>query len=182
MCFKIGDQVAVLDDVLKGVVVSINNQVVDLRGIDGMIYQFNKSELVVIEQDQYKISKYLDINNTLLEDKIKSQKTKKNIFKKDKKEVILEIDLHINKLVKSSKGMNNFEILSFQLDTAKRKIEFSIDKRISKIIFIHGVGTGVLKTELHSLFFRYPVKFYDASYKKYGLGATEVHIYQNIKS
>ena len=78
--------------------------------------------------------------------------------------------------------MDNFEMLSLQLETAKRKIEYAISKRISKIIFIHGVGEGVLKSELHYLFGRYPVRFYDASYKKYGLGATEVYIYQNSKS
>ena len=55
------------------------------------------------------------------------------------------------------------------------------DKKIP-IIFIHGVGEGVLKNELHYLFGRYPVRFYDASYKKYGLGATEVYVYQNQKS
>jgi len=32
------------------------------------------------------------------------------------------------------------------------------------------------------LFGRYNnVKYYDANYQKYGLGATEVYIYQNIK-
>jgi hypothetical protein len=47
-------------------------------------------------------------------------------------------------------------------------------------VFIHGVGEGVLKLELEYLFGRYNnVKFYDADYKKYGLGATEVYIYQN---
>ena len=58
-------------------------------------------------------------------------------------------------------------------------IEFAIKKRIPKIVFIHGVGEGVLKSELHFLFNNYPVKYYDASYQKYGLGATEVYIYQN---
>ena len=75
--------------------------------------------------------------------------------------------------------MSNFEILTLQLETAKKNIEFAISKRISKIVFIHGVGEGVLKNELHYLLGRYPTKFYDASYKKYGLGATEVYIYQN---
>ena len=73
-------------------------------------------------------------------------------------------------------------MLTLQLNTAKSKIEFAISKRISKIIFIHGVGEGVLKSELHYLFGSYPVRFYDASYKKYGLGATEVYVYQNPKS
>jgi len=70
-------------------------------------------------------------------------------------------------------------MLNLQLDTAKRKVEFAIQKRISKIVFIHGVGEGVLKSELLRLLNKYPVKYYDASYKKYGLGATEVYVFQN---
>jgi dsDNA-specific endonuclease/ATPase MutS2 len=87
--------------------------------------------------------------------------------------------LHINKLVKSTRNLDNYDILNLQLDTAKSKIEFAISKRILKIVFIHGVGEGVLKSELQSLLNKYPVKHYDASYKKYGLGATEVYVFQN---
>ena len=182
MYFEIGKQVAVLDDTLKGVIVSIENQIIDIQDSDGMIYQYNQNELVIIDEDQYQLSKYSDINNSLLNDKIQDQIKKPSSFKKDKNEVILEVDLHINQLTKSTKGMDNFDMLSLQLDTAKRKIEYAISKRISKIVFIHGVGEGVLKSELHYLLGRYPVRFYDASYQKYGLGATEVYIYQNPKS
>jgi len=182
MQFEIGKQVAVLDDTLKGVIVSIENQIIDIQDSDGMIYKYNQNELVIIDEDQYQLSKYTDINNSLLNDKIQDQIKKPSSFKKDKNEVILEVDLHINQLTKSTKGMDNFDMLSLQLDTAKRKIEYAISKRISKIVFIHGVGEGVLKSELHYLFGRYPVRFYDASYKKYGLGATEVYVFQNPKS
>lgn len=182
MQFEIGKQVAVLDDTLKGVIVSIENQIIDVQDSDGMIYKYNQNELVIIDEDQYQLSKYSDINNSLLNDKIQDQIKKPSSFKKDKNEVILEVDLHINQLTKSTKGMDNFDMLSLQLDTAKRKIEYAISKRISKIVFIHGVGEGVLKSELHYLFGRYPVRFYDASYKKYGLGATEVYVFQNPKS
>ena len=182
MYFNIGKKVAVLDDILKGVIVSLNGQVVGIKDDDGMVYEYNQNELVVIEEDQHQLSKYSDINNTLFNDKLQDQKVKGSSFKKENNEVILEVDLHINQLIKSTTGMDNFEILSLQLETAKRKIEYAISKRISKIIFIHGVGEGVLKSELHYLFGRYPVRFYDASYKKYGLGATEVYIYQNPKS
>ncbi len=181
MCFKIGDQVAVLDDTLKGIIVNIQNKIIEIKDNDGMIYHYKKRELVIIKQKQYQLSKYSDINNPLLNEKLTDKKKKESNFKKEKKEVILEIDLHINQLIKSNKGMNNFEMLSLQLETAKRKIEFAITKRISKIVFIHGVGEGVLKKELHYLLGRYPVSFYDAPYKKYGLGATEVYIYQNPK-
>jgi hypothetical protein len=53
-------------------------------------------------------------------------------------------------------------------------------KRIQKIVFIHGVGEGILKAELDFLLGRYDnLKFYDADYQKYGLGATEVYFFQN---
>jgi len=181
MYFNIGKKVAVLDDILKGVIVSLNGQVVGIEDDDGMVYEYNQNELVVIEEDQHQLSKYSDINNPLFNDKLQDQKVKVSSFKKENNEVILEVDLHINQLIKSTKGMDNFEMLSLQLETAKRKIEYAISKRISKIIFIHGVGEGVLKSELHYLFGRYPVRFYDASYKKYGLGATEVYVFQNPK-
>tara|TARA_B100000780_G_scaffold226085_1_gene165257 strand:+ start:768 stop:1316 length:549 start_codon:yes stop_codon:yes gene_type:complete len=182
MYFNIGKKVAVLDDILKGVIVSLNGQVVGIEDDDGMVYEYNQNELVVIEEDQHQLSKYSDINNPLFNDKLQDLKVKGSSFKKENNEVILEVDLHINQLIKSTTGMDNFEMLSLQLETAKRKIEYAISKRISKIIFIHGVGEGVLKSELHYLFGRYPVRFYDASYKKYGLGATEVYVFQNPKS
>ena len=79
--------------------------------------------------------------------------------------------------------MSNHDMLTLQLDTAKRQLDFAIRKRIQKVVFIHGVGEGVLKLELEYLFSRYDnVKFYDADYQKYGLGATEVYIYQNVAS
>ena len=76
--------------------------------------------------------------------------------------------------------MSNYDMLNIQLDTAKRQLDFAISKRIQTVVFIHGVGEGVLKEELRYLFNRYDnVKFYDADYQKYGSGATEVYIYQN---
>ena len=179
MCLQIGNKVAVLDDVIKGKVISIQGKLVTIETHDGMHFNFDESELVKIEKEQHELSKFLNINNPLLDQKAKEKPAKKSAFTKQKNEVVLEVDLHINQLVKSTRKMDNYEMLNLQLDTAKRKIEFAINKRISKIIFIHGVGEGVLKSELLRLLSKYPVKFYDASYRKYGLGATEVYIYQN---
>jgi len=179
MCLEIGNKVAVLDDVLKGMVISINGDEISIETSDGMIFKFSSSELVKVDIEQHELSKFSDINNVLLKEKISQNPAKKSLFTKEKKEVILEVDLHINKLVKSIRNLDNYDILNLQLDTAKSKIEFAISKRILKIVFIHGVGEGILKSELQSLLNKYPVKHYDASYKKYGLGATEVYIFQN---
>ncbi len=91
-----------------------------------------------------------------------------------------EFDLHIEKLVKSKHGLSNYDILTIQTDTAKRHIEFAIANRIPKIVFIHGVGEGVLKSELDFLLGRYDsIDFQEANYQKYGQGATEVYIRQS---
>ncbi|MFY0604654.1 MAG: Smr/MutS family protein [Flavobacteriaceae bacterium] len=183
MHFNINDTVAVLDDTLKGVVIAINKNIVQIKDHDDMIYSFDASELVLIKEDQYDLSKFSDIHNSLLLEKQQDAvHKKKNIFKKNKKDIVMEVDLHIHQLKKSIKGMDNYDILTVQLNTAKSKLEFAIQKGISKVVFIHGVGEGVLKNELTYLFNKYPIKYYDASYQKYGLGATEVYIYQNINS
>ena len=60
---------------------------------------------------------------------------------------------------------------------------FAIRNRIQKVVFIHGVGEGVLKLELESLVRRYDnLKYYDADFQKYGRGASEVYIFQNASS
>ncbi|WP_299669024.1 Smr/MutS family protein [uncultured Polaribacter sp.] len=180
--FEIGHKVAVLDDVLKGEIIGIDANTYTVRTEDGMIFNFDENELVKIEKEQHELTKFSDINNDFLKDKIAQSKPKNSLFKKQHQEVVMEVDLHINKLVKSVRGLDNYDMLNIQLDAAKRKVEFAIQKRISKIVFIHGVGEGVLKSELQSLLNKYPVKYYDASYKKYGLGATEVYVFQNTVS
>jgi plasmid maintenance system antidote protein VapI len=177
MRFKVGDTVAVLDDVVKGVITEIRGEQISVKSADGMIFSYAPSDLVKIGVDQNELSKYSDIDNQLLNEKLRATPKGASKFVTSKKEITLEVDLHINQLVKSTKGMDNFDMLNLQMETARRKLEYAIQKKISKIVFIHGVGEGVLRTELQYLFQKYPVKFYDASYQKYGLGATEVYIF-----
>lgn len=184
MCFEIGQRVAVLDDTLKGVVIAVDADTITLEDEEGMQYHYPSKELVVIHEDQFEISKYTDIaHDSLLQQKISAENTpKKSSFKTDKKEVILEVDLHIHQLVSSTKHLDTYDILNHQLMVAKSKLEFAIRKRIPKLVFIHGVGEGVLKAELLRLLERYALSYQDASYQKYGMGATEVYIPQNYKS
>lgn len=179
MRLEIGNKVAVLDDVIEGYVAEIKDSIVKIKDDSGMLLEFQYSDLVKIGIEQRELSKYININNSFLKDKTRLERKQKSVFKKSKKNVVMEVDLHAKQLVKSTKGMDNYDILSLQINTAKQKIEYCINKKISRIVFIHGVGEGVLKTELQYLLNRYPVKHYDASYQKYGLGATEVYIYQN---
>lgn len=184
MGFKIGDKVAVLDDVISGKVIAVHSNKIVIETSDGFPFEFLPKELVVIKQSQSELSKYSDISNeSLLKDKEDFSPKKKTIkFKTDLKpesQPPMEVDLHIHNLTASVKGMDNYDMLTIQMEHAKHKLEFAIRNRIPKIVFIHGVGAGVLKSELEFLFNNYNVKFYEASYKKYGMGATEVYVYQN---
>lgn len=88
----------------------------------------------------------------------------------------MEIDLHIEKLVSHTRGMTNFDMLNRQLEEAERCLEYGIEKGVYSIVFIHGIGEGVLKMELGSLFSRYNLSYQDADYMRYGMGATEVFL------
>ena len=176
-----GDKVSVLDDAIDGIVVDVKNNEVIIETTDGFNLTFKSSELIKIESSN-------EMNFTFNKSQIISEKevAKPNYInkeKKNKKEIPPpEFDLHIEKLVKSYKGMNNYDILTLQMETAKRHIEFSIRNRIPKIVFIHGVGEGVLKSELDFMLGRYEnITFQDGNYQKYGLGATEVYFKQNVK-
>lgn len=179
---KIGDRVQVLDDTISGIVHEIYKHSVKIKTSDGFVLDFDRDELVL---DTSTINSRSIFSSENPEDIIaakekKSRKKQPKIKTKERNLPSMEVDLHINQLVKSSRGMSNFDMLNKQLNTAKSQLEFAIKKRIQKIVFIHGVGEGVLKEELETLFRRYEnITFYDADYKKYGLGATEVYIYQN---
>ncbi|MFK5957718.1 MAG: DNA mismatch repair protein MutS [Lutibacter sp.] len=186
MNFKIGDNVAVLDDVLKGKVIEVYTNKIVIETTDGFSFDFSPKELVVIRENQKELSKFSDISNENLLEKINHTTPKKNVPKfktahKNDKLPPMEVDLHIGQLTSSSKGMDNYDMLNLQISEAKYKLEFAIKNRIPKVVFIHGKGEGVLKLELEYLFKNYNVKWYEASFKKYGLGATEVYIYQNAK-
>ncbi len=183
MKFKVNDKVEVLDDSLEGIVINVEGDLVYIETSEGFEMQFEASELVKIEENQEKLISKQDISiSEVIKEKQLPKKPKSiRVKPKERNAPPMEVDLHIEKLTNSSRGMSNFDILTLQTDTAKRQIEFAMRKRIQKIVFIHGVGEGVLKAELDYLFSRYDnLKFYDADYQKYGVGATEVYIYQNV--
>ena len=178
--FEKGDKVEVLDEKLKGIVVSVSNNEITLESEDGFIMKYAANELIKIAgPEAIKVTNY-EIAQVKAEKDMANKKRPSLVKPKERNAPKMEVDLHINQLVKSAKGMSNHEILNLQMETAKRQLDFAMRKRIQKVVFIHGVGEGVLKEELKFLFGRYDqLKYYDADYQKYGLGATEVYIYLN---
>jgi len=182
---NVGDEVSVLDDNVKGIVIKIQGGDITIETSDGFEMAYKDSELVKTNSSELRNQVFANRSFSEVISEKESYK-KKPISRPKKKErelPAMEIDLHINQLVDSAKGMSNHDMLNLQIDTARRQLEFAIKKRIPKMVFIHGVGEGVLKLELEYLFGRYNnVSYYDANYQKYGVGATEVRIFQNKKT
>ncbi|CAM4320365.1 Smr/MutS family protein [Gillisia limnaea] len=182
MSFEINDRVEVLDDILEGKVVKLKGEMVSIETSEGFMLDFHQSELVKTSEEQNRMIATHDVSmSDIIKEKQNPIKPKSlRVKPKDRNLPPMEVDLHIEKLVNSYRGMSNFDILNLQMATAKRQIEFASRKRIQKIVFIHGVGEGVLKAELDYLLGGYDIlKFYDADYQKYGIGATEVYFFQN---
>ena len=91
---------------------------------------------------------------------------------------IIEIDLHIDKLLDDTTGMANKDMLDYQMDVFHKTLEQYKLRRGQKIVFIHGKGDGVLRQrilwELQTKYKRF--NHQDASFKQYGYGATMVTI------
>ena len=173
---NIGDYIEVLDDTIKGHVVRVTPQEVTMLSTEGFELSFRPDEVVVISEEVPIKSAFATIDEeSLRKDVLPKRRQKAPLTKREKSIPPMEVDLHIEQLVDSTRN-------TLQLETARRQLEFAIAQRIQRVVFIHGVGEGVLRTELEFLLGRYPnVAFYDAEYAKYGVGATEVYIYQKAK-
>ncbi len=178
--FKLGDKVAMLNEPISGTIVKMNMKQVVILDKDDFEHECNISEIVQNSNLIDLLDKAMDKNITSKKAAFSNQVNKSKTKNKNKSD-ILEVDLHIHELVSTEKGMSNYEMLQIQINSAKSKLETAIKNRRQRIVFIHGIGEGILKNELYKLFKKYPVEYYDASYQKYGQGATEVFIYQNKK-
>ncbi len=91
-----------------------------------------------------------------------------------------EIDLHIGELIGDYYLLENAEMLKIQIDYFIKCLDTAYINKVSKLIFIHGVGNGILKNEIIKILKTYDnLHYFDASLAKYGVGATEVYINHN---
>nr|MBI1229334.1 DNA mismatch repair protein MutS [Cytophagales bacterium] len=89
-----------------------------------------------------------------------------------------EVDLHIEKLSNSHESLSNGEKIKLQLEMFEKNLNYAIASGMDEITFIHGIGNGVLRKEIH----RYLSQLNHISYFKdthksnFGYGATLVKI------
>ena len=80
MTFAIGDFVAVLDDVVKGTITDITETHIFIKDETEMVFRYLPSELVKVDANQHELTKYSDINNHYLQDKISEELLVKNLI------------------------------------------------------------------------------------------------------
>lgn len=87
------------------------------------------------------------------------------------------VDLHIYELVDDSERLESGEMLRIQVNYFTKCLENAIANKLKKVTFIHGVGTGVLKTAIKEILKDYSnVEIHDASMRQFGYGAMELVI------
>lgn len=182
--FEIGQQVGFMHERGTGIVRGFrpNNEII-VEDETGFERFYNVSELIVIHSNNFEI----DFSNPSLIGE-ETTVTTSTVYEREESVAgharstkYWEIDLHIEELTDSHRGMTSAEILQKQLSEFRAFFKRAIKKRIPKLIVIHGVGEGVLKDEIR-LFLskKEQLEYFDAPYIDYGKGATEIRIPQNM--
>lgn len=185
---KIGSKVRFLNEVGGGIVIQVlSNLKVIIENQDGFDEEhFTKNLVEESSQKDYKLDGIE--HNLAVQEKLASESKEKQLddfYQKTKSlnrietPEEIEVDLHIEELIDTHNGMSNSHILDVQMANFKRELNIAIRKKVKRLIIIHGVGEGILKSEIRrELYECYPtIEHHDANYRKYGYGATEILIY-----
>lgn len=88
------------------------------------------------------------------------------------------VDLHIEELTSNHQGMSNSAMLKLQLEVFEKNLDQAIASGMDEITFIHGLGNGVLRKEIHRHLSQLGnIKYFQDTQKdQWGYGATLVKI------
>jgi hypothetical protein len=125
-------------------------------------------------QPDLPVEKLQVIDTQLLRERIIENSSKVSPYKTEAPPS--EIDLHIEELSPDHYDvMTNEAIITMQLEHFEIYLDKALAANMDSIIFIHGIGTGKLRLEIHRRLSGHPhVKYYQDAYKdKFGYGATK---------
>ena len=172
---KVGDKVGFLHSTGFGIILNISNNLADVKDEIGFVNKYKLSDLVSridipVEEIPIKDNgQYSDKKNALFSSKnIKQFPT---------------LDLHMENLVDSHRDWTNHEIVTFQLKKLSEFLNATAKNKIQKVIIVHGVGTGKLKTEIESIVHGIPgASMFDCDYQTFGKGASFIERKYNWKN
>jgi len=165
----VGQRVRLMDTSDSGVVVGFTK--------DGIIADIDGLEMTLYE-GEYIIADYKEDNLLRNSVSVKAKKTdsKPKQSEKNPANDVMVIDLHMEKIPEEEK-IPWAENLECQLEYFRRIMRANFNRKGKKIVFIHGVGDGVLKQALRKdldELFALHCTYAPASSEMFGLGATMV--------
>lgn len=141
------------------------------------LFQIDKEEGEVLQTSPVAEKKTMTIDPVALKEKMMEKQeavvSKQTINIPAPK---IQVDLHIETLTSDYQALNSSEIIQLQLKTFESNLESAIANGLHYIIFIHGVGNGKLRQEIHKKLSGNPdIQFFeDAQKGKFGYGATKI--------
>ena len=173
---NVGDLVSFMRHNSKGKVVAIlsdNNYEIEIEA--GFTIPANRLEIekiwvqdIEVDDKQLKRQKKIDENKS--SNRVSKSHQAPSKFFHDH-----EIDLHIENLIESWKGLSNFDIVSIQLSSFRKRFNQALINNESFLVVIHGVGKGVLREEIYKYLSQFSdIKVGPADAKIYGMGASEI--------
>jgi hypothetical protein len=193
---RVGDRVKFLNDVGEGVVLEIKGALAVVEDEDGFDREHPLKDLISVggkqEEAEMYGNKLPDLSEILARDMSEERQKKiQDVFdvkyanaratNQKRRGEYMEIDLHFHELVDDISGLKDRTKLDIQLNHFERMMRIAAEQKIKRIVFIHGVGEGVLRHQIRSrLEMYYPeCTVRDANPREYGAGATEIFLGQS---
>ena len=144
-------------------------RVVPILNKEGFVFQIDQQESKPLEIQK--------VRESMLSPK-EAIADKNKVVANSLKRPSQQIDLHAEKLLEGNINVPQSHILGLQLEAFEKAIEGAYAANMDEITFIHGVGNGVLRQEIHKRLSKKPyIRFYqDAQKEKFGYGATLVKL------
>ena len=187
MSFKIGDKVRFLNDVGEGSIHDIRGDRYVVSDEHGFEWEMDENEIVAttphLDREYNRENAEMDFKRALDLPKViqnGNDADMEEYISTQGKNAYLEIDLHIQELVNHISHLSNYEIVTIQINHFMRFFKMAKKQKYQKLIVIHGLGQGVLRSEIRAILDAADNCTYrDADFKKYGLGATEITLWYN---
>ena len=193
---KVGDRVKFLNDVGEGVVIELKGFNAVVEDKDGFDREYPLKDLISVggkvEEAEMYGNKLPELSEILARDISEERQNKiQEVFEvkyanaisinQKRRGEYMEVDLHFHELVDDISGLKDRTKLDIQLNHFERMMRIAAEQKIKRIVFIHGVGQGVLRHQIRSrLDIYYPeCSVRDANPREYGAGATEVFLGQS---
>ena len=193
--FQTGQRVKFLNDVGSATVVRVEGLTVVVEDEDGFERSVSAAELMAAPDPEVEARQYGDTIPDvaqLLAQEVGEKRMRE--LQKDfevryqhaqatnmaRRDAHMEVDLHIHELVDDQRGLPDRAKLAIQMDHFDRMMDIAKREKLRRIVFIHGVGQGVLRHQIRTTLDQHhpDCSYREGDPRKYGSGATEVWLGQ----